>query len=260
VTPALAVRGVTRRYGALVAVDAVDFAVAPGEVHAVIGPNGAGKSTFLAMLAGETRPDAGSIRLDGADVTHLGAAARARRGIGRAFQTTAVVRDFTVLRNALLAAVAGRGRGFGMARAVMRDRRLLADAHALLARVGLTGEADRPAGALAHGQQRQLELAMALAGRPGVLLLDEPTAGTGPEESRAMVALLQAIRRGEIRLADGDDPVPPAMVLVEHDLDAVFALADRITVLAQGRVIACGPPDAVRSDPAVRRAYLGDDE
>ncbi|WP_374446345.1 ABC transporter ATP-binding protein [Stella sp.] len=256
-TALLSVTGLTRRYGALVAVDQVDFAVAAGEVHAVIGPNGAGKSSFLAMLSGEARPDAGTIRLAGEDITRMAAAARARRGIGRAFQTTAVLRDFTVRRNALLAAVAARGRGFGIGRAVDRDPELLADARTLLAHVGLDAAADRPAGTLAHGQQRRLELAMALAGSPRLLLLDEPTAGAGPEESRAMVALLQTIRRGEIRLGDGP---PPAMVLVEHDLDAVFALADRITVLAQGRVIACGPSDAVRRDRAVRQAYLGDDE
>lgn len=256
-TALLSVTGLTRRYGALVAVDQVDFMVAAGEVHAVIGPNGAGKSSFLAMLSGEGRPDAGTIHLGGEDVTRLAAAGRARRGIGRAFQTTSVLRDFTVLRNALLAAVAARGRGFSMGRAVERDPHLLADARALLDRVGLADAADRPAGELAHGQQRRLELAMALAGSPRLLLLDEPTAGAGPEESRAMVTLLQSIRRGEVRLGDGP---PPAMVLVEHDLDAVFALADRITVLAQGRVIACGPPDLVRTDHAVRRAYLGDDE
>ncbi|BBK37229.1 ABC transporter ATP-binding protein [Allostella sp. ATCC 35155] len=244
-----------RRYGALTAVDHVGLEVASGEVHAVIGPNGAGKSSLLALLSGEVQPDAGRIRFAGEDVTRLGPARRARRGIGRAFQTSAVLRDFSVLQNALLAAVAARGRAFQVTRAVERDPELLADARALLARVDLESEAGRPAGVLAHGQQRRLELAMALAGSPRLLLLDEPTAGAGAEEAQAMVALLQAIRSGQVRLGEG---APPAIVLVEHDLDAVFALADRITVMAQGRVIACGPPGAVRSDAAVRSAYLGD--
>lgn len=195
-----------RRYGALTAVDHVGLEVASGEVHAVIGPNGAGKSSLLALLSGEVQPDAGRIRFAGEDVTRLGPARRARRGIGRAFQTSAVLRDFSVLQNALLAAVAARGRAFQVTRAVERDPELLADARALLARVDLESEAGRPAGVLAHGQQRRLELAMALAGSPRLLLLDEPTAGAGAEEAQAMVALLQAIRSGQVRLGEGRRP------------------------------------------------------
>ncbi len=250
-SPLLSVRGLTKHYGALVAVDGVDFEVQPGEVHAVIGPNGAGKSTFVAMLAGETRPSAGSIAFDDVAVTHLPAAARARRGMARSFQITSIVGDCSVLENAVLAALAATGQGFGMAGRVMDDAALLDNARALLARVGLDHAHDhRIAADLAHGAQRQLELAMALAGRPRLLLLDEPTAGTGPEEARAMVDLLLSIKHG----ADA-----PAIILVEHDLEAIFALADRITVLALGRVIACEVPDIVRADAAVRAAYLGDD-
>ncbi|BBK42994.1 ABC transporter ATP-binding protein [Allostella vacuolata] len=250
-TPLLSVRGLVRRYGALVAVDHVEFTVLPGEVHAVIGPNGAGKSSFLALLAGEARPDAGEIEFAGTNITRLPAFARARLGIARAFQITAVIPDFPVLQNAVLAVLASVGRGFGMGRAAMHDPVLLDGARRLLARVGLAAQESRLAGDLAHGAQRQLELAMALAGRPRLLLLDEPIAGTGPEESRAMVALLQSIRQ-----APGERP---GIVLVEHDLEAVFALADRITVMAEGRVIACDVPDRIRADAAVRAAYLGDD-
>ena len=256
-TPLLAVRELTKRYGALVAVDHARFEVRPGEVHAVIGPNGAGKSTFVAMLAGEAHADAGVIEFDGLPITRLGAAARARRGIARSFQITSIVREFTVFENAVLAALAAAGRGFGMVRPVMADGALRETAQALLARVGLDPQKDRPAGDLAHGAQRQLELAMVLAGRPRLLLLDEPTAGTGPQEARAMIDLLRSIKQGAGEL--GARGEPPAIVLVEHDLEAVFALADRITVLALGRVIACGTPDIVRADAAVRAAYLGDE-
>ncbi|MGE0717400.1 MAG: ABC transporter ATP-binding protein [Alphaproteobacteria bacterium] len=250
--PILTARGIDRRFGALVAVDAVDLDLLPGEVHAVIGPNGAGKSTLLGILAGEVAPDRGEIALDGVAITRLPPWRRARLGIARSFQTTAIVNDMTVLENAALAVVAAEHGGIlGRGSAAMDDPAVAAGARQALDDVGLGGAAGTAAGTLAHGQQRQLELAMALVGRPRVLLLDEPTAGTGPEESRAMVHLLRGLKQ---RPGGG-----PAAVLVEHDLDAVFALADRITVMAQGRVIASGAPDAVRSDAAVRAAYLGDE-
>ncbi|MCC7274620.1 MAG: ABC transporter ATP-binding protein [Alphaproteobacteria bacterium] len=250
-TPRLRARGVSRRFGALVAVDGVELDVMSGEVHAVIGPNGAGKSTLLGILAGEVRPDAGEIFLDGQRVTGLDTARRARLGMARSFQVTAIVQDLTALQNAMLAVIAAeRGRIPGLGRPAMADPTLLAAAREALRAVGIEGAADVAAGSLAHGAQRQLELAMALVGRPRVLLLDEPTAGTGPDEGRAMIELLR-----RVKTTPGGGP---SMVLVEHDLDAVFALADRITVMAQGRVIACGPPEAVRTDPLVRAAYLGD--
>jgi branched-chain amino acid transport system ATP-binding protein len=246
--PLLEASGLVKRFGGLVAVDAVDLAVAPGEIHAVIGPNGAGKSTLIAQLAGELAPDAGAVRFAGADVTRLDAPSRARRGLARSFQVTSVFRGFTALENALLAVQAHAGHSFGCWRAARGERALVEPARAALAEVGLEGRADVQAAALAHGERRQLEIAMALATAPRMLLLDEPTAGMGAEESERMTALLARLKGRE------------TILLVEHDMDVVFALADRVTVLVYGRAIATGAPAAIRANPEVRAAYLGEDD
>jgi len=241
----LQVRGLTKRFGGLVATDTLDLDVDAGEVHAVIGPNGAGKTTLISQLAGALRPDAGRIRLAGEDVTGLSSHERVRRGFARSYQVTNVFRAFTALDNVALAVQAGDGSSFGFWRPVQRERHLFDRARELLSQVGLAARGDVPAGALAHGEQRQLEVALALATRPKLLLLDEPMAGMGPDESSRMVTLIEGLRD---RLT---------IVLIEHDMDAVFRLADRISVLVYGRVLATGTADAVRADADVRRAYLG---
>ena len=241
----LDVRGLTRRFGGLVATDRLELAVARDEVHAVIGPNGAGKTTLIAQLAGSLKPDAGSIVMDGADITGLSAHARVAHGIARSYQVTNVFRRFTALDNAVLAVQACAGSSFRFWRPARAERDLFDEAHALLARVGLQDRAQVAAGALAHGEQRQLEVALALASRPRLLLLDEPMAGMGPDESERMVALIHGLK-GSITI-----------VLVEHDMDAVFRLADRISVLVYGRVLATGTPAEIRANPDVRQAYLG---
>jgi len=243
----LSLRGLSKAYGALTVTDGVDLDVRPGEIHALIGPNGAGKTTLVAQIAGEVAPDAGAIRFAGADITALPVHRRARRGLARSFQITSVLTGFTALENVALAVMAARGRTLRFVRPARADREAQDAGAALLARVGLGGRAQRRAGDLSHGEKRALELAMALASTPRLLLLDEPMAGTGHEESAAMVGLLEQLR-GEA-----------AILLVEHDIDAVFRLADRISVLVAGRIIACGSADAVRADPQVRAAYLGDE-
>jgi len=229
------------------AVDGVDLDVAEGETLAVIGPNGAGKTTLIGQLSGVLRPDAGTIRFAGAEVTTLSAAARSHRGLARSFQITSIFRDFSALDNVALAVQAHAGHSFRFWRAARAEATLREPARAILAQVGLGPRADVIAGTLAHGEQRQLEIAMALATRPRLLLLDEPVAGMGPDESQRMVQLLRALRGRH------------TMVLVEHDMDVVFALADRISVLVYGRVIASGAPDAIRTNAEVRRAYLGEE-
>jgi branched-chain amino acid transport system ATP-binding protein len=246
--PLLETRALTKRFGGLVATGEVSLPVAPGEIHAVIGPNGAGKTTLIAQLAGELRPDAGTIHFAGGDVSRLGPVQRAALGIARSFQITSVFRDFTALDNVALAVQARTGHSFCFWQAAHRDPRLREPAQAVLREVGLAARADVMAAALSHGEKRALEIAMALATRPRLLLLDEPTAGMGAEESAAMVRLLAGLK-GRL-----------AIVLVEHDMDAVFALADRITVMVYGRVIASGAPEAIRGDVEVRRAYLGDED
>ena len=241
----LQVRGLTKRFGGLVATDALDLDVDAGEVHAVIGPNGAGKTTLISQLAGALKPDSGSIHLAGEDVTGLSAHVRVGRGIARSYQVTNVFRAFTGLDNVALAVQAGDGSSFGFWRPVQRERHLFDRARELLSQVGLEGRSDVPAGALAHGEQRQLEVALALATRPKLLLLDEPMAGMGPDESSRMVTLIEGLRDGL------------TIILIEHDMDAVFRLADRISVLVYGRVLATGTAEAVRADAEVRRAYLG---
>jgi branched-chain amino acid transport system ATP-binding protein len=222
--------------------------VQPGEIHAVIGPNGAGKTTLVAQLAGELHPDAGRIRFAGADVTRLSVHARSALGLARSFQVTSIFRDFPVLDNVALAVQAHAGHSFRFWRNAGAEPLLREPARAALAEVGLAGRADVLAADLAHGEQRQLEIAMALATRPRLLLLDEPMAGMGAEESQRMIAFLRGLKGRH------------TILLVEHDMDAVFALADRISVMVYGRLIATGSPADVRANPEVRQAYLGEDE
>jgi branched-chain amino acid transport system ATP-binding protein len=247
VEPLLETSGLTRRFGGLVAMSEVALGVAPGEIHAVIGPNGAGKTTLVATLAGELHPDAGTIRFAGHDISRLGTTRRAALGIARSFQITSIFREFSVVENVALAVQAHEGHSFRLWRPARTDPRLREPARAVLAELGLAERADMTAAALSHGEKRVLEIAMVLATRPRLLLLDEPMAGMGPAESDAMVRLLARLR-GRL-----------AIVLVEHDMDAVFRLADRITVMVYGRVVATGAPAAIRADPEVRRAYLGDE-
>ena len=245
--PLLAARGLRKRFGGLVATDGVDLEVTEGEALAIIGPNGAGKTTLIGQLSGDLRPDTGTIRFAGADVTALPAAARSHRGLARSFQITSIFRDFTALDNVALAVQAHAGHSFRFWRRARAERALREPARAVLERVGLGDRADIVAGTLAHGEQRQLEIAMALATRPRLLLLDEPVAGMGLDESQRMVGLLRALRGRH------------TIVLVEHDMDVVWALADRISVLVYGRVIATGPPETIRLNAEVRRAYLGEE-
>ncbi|MBM3558601.1 MAG: ABC transporter ATP-binding protein [Alphaproteobacteria bacterium] len=246
--PLLAVRGLMKSFGGLVATDDLWLEVAPGEIHAVIGPNGAGKTTLVNLLSGFARPDGGTITFDGRDITRLAAAQRARLGLARAFQITSIFRDMTAADNVALAVQARETHAFRFWRAAATDPVLRGPAAAALAHVGLDARADVLAGTLAHGEQRALEIAMALATEPRLLLLDEPMAGMGPDESQRMVALLRGLK-GHF-----------TMLLVEHDMDAVFALADRITVLVYGRAIASGTPDEIRANAEVREAYLGEGE
>jgi len=244
----LACEGLIKRFGGIAAVDGVTLELRGGEIHALIGPNGAGKTTLLDLLSGELRPDRGRILLDGIEITHLPPHRRARAGIARSFQITAVFASFSVRDHVMLALQARQRSSFRFFADAGREPGLSRRAWELLARVGLGDEPDCGVERLSHGRKRQLELAMALAGEPRLLLLDEPLAGMSAEEGRAVVELLAA-ERGRF-----------AMLLVEHDMDAVFRLADRITVLDRGRVIASGPPAVVRADPEVMRAYLGDEE
>ncbi len=248
--PLLEISGLSKAFGAVVASDAIDLAVPEGEVHAVIGPNGAGKTTLLNQLAGEIAPDAGRVRFLGEDITGLPAHARAARGLARSFQITSLFPRFSALDNVALAIQAQAGHSFRFWRPAAQEENLVGPARAALARVGLAERAGVSVGALSHGEQRQLEIAMALASQPRLLLLDEPTAGMGRQESKSMIALLAGLKdQGEVTI-----------LLIEHDMDAVFALADRITVLVYGRAIATGAPAAIRANPEVRRAYLGEQE
>jgi len=244
----LKARSLIKAFGGLMATDNLSLEVAPGEFHAVIGPNGAGKTTLVNLLSGLLKLDAGAITFAGRDITRLSAPARVKAGLVRSFQITSIFRDFTALENVMLPVQAQQGHSFRFWTPVSRDARLTAPALELLKRVGLGDRADVRAGNLAYGEQRQLEIAIALATGPSFLLLDEPMAGMGPEESQGLVEFLGALK-GRY-----------TMLLVEHDMDAVFALADRITVLVYGRVIATGTPDEIRNDPEVRVAYLGEEE
>jgi branched-chain amino acid transport system ATP-binding protein len=246
--PVLAIAALTKRFGGLVATDALSLEVEEGEVHAVIGPNGAGKTTLVAQVAGELRPDDGTIRFLGEDVTRLPPHLRSLKGLARSFQITSVFQEFTALDNVALAVQAQDGHSFRFWRAARSDPDLRDPAIALLDQVGLAERADVQAAHLAHGEKRALEIAMALAARPRLLLLDEPTAGMGPEDSARMVRFLTGLK-GTVTI-----------LLIEHDMDAVFALADRITVLVYGRAIATGAPAAIRDNRAVREAYLGEED
>jgi len=242
----LEVRGLTKAFGALRACDGIDFEVREGETHAVIGPNGAGKTTFISQLAGNLLPDSGSVRFAGSDVTRLPAPQRARMGLARSFQITSVYPDFTALDNVALAVQARSGRT-GFWKAARGDASLVEPAKQALQAVGLGERTHVFAANLSHGEQRQLEVAMALATEPRLLLLDEPMAGMGTEESQRMITLLSRLKQTK------------TIILVEHDMDAVFRLADRISVLVYGRVIATDTPERIRTNSEVRKAYLGED-
>jgi len=243
----LEVKGLTKTFGALRATDAVDLEVQEGETLAVIGPNGAGKTTLISQLAGNLRSDTGRIRFAGEDITSLSAPQRSRKGLARSFQITSVYPEFTALQNVALAVQAHSGHSFRFWREARSDPALIEPARRMLDDVGLSERTNVLAANLAHGEQRQLEVAMALATRPRLLLLDEPMAGMGIEESQRMIAFLATLKRRH------------TIVLVEHDMDAVFRLADRIAVLVYGRVIATDSPENIKMNEEVRRAYLGED-
>ncbi|WP_353147570.1 ABC transporter ATP-binding protein [Pollutimonas bauzanensis] len=244
----LSVRKLVKRYGGLTATDHFDFDVMPGETHAVIGPNGAGKSTLIAQLAGEIKPDSGQIFFNGEDITKERVETRALRGVARSYQITSIFPQFTALQNVMLTVQAHQGHSFRFWSPAQTQASLTGPAQEALERVGLAQHLHRPVSDMAHGEQRQLELAMVLAGKPRLLLLDEPMAGMSQTESMQMTELLLSLK-GQY-----------GIVLVEHDMDAVFKLADRITVLVYGRSIACGTAGEIRANPDVRNAYLGDDD
>ncbi|UIJ73568.1 ABC transporter ATP-binding protein [Aurantimonas sp. HBX-1] len=244
----LSVRGLSKRFGALPVSDDVSFDVQPGELHAIIGPNGAGKTSLINQLSGSLRNDAGTVHFAGEDITRLGVPQRVHKGMARSFQITSILDGFSVIENAASAVQARSGSSFRFFRSAAREVDLNEAAMAALARVGLADRADRRAGSLSHGEKRQLEIAIALATGARLLLLDEPLAGTGHEESTVLVSLMQELKATH------------TIVLVEHDMEAVFALADRVSVLVYGRLIATGSPAAIRSNPDVRAAYLGEEE
>ena len=244
--PLLRVKNLGRRFGGIVATDNLSLDVAKGELHAIIGPNGAGKTTLISQLTGQLLPNSGTIHFAGEDITRLPAWRRSALGLARSFQITSLLPDFTAADNVALAAQAHDGHSFHFWGNARKESHLRQAALAALDRVGLGNRAETVVSKLSHGEQRELELAVALATKPQLLLLDEPMAGLGATESARMVKLLRELRR-EVTI-----------VLVEHDMDAVFALADRITVLVYGRVIASDEPAAIRKHEEVKRAYLGD--
>jgi branched-chain amino acid transport system ATP-binding protein len=242
----LELKGLSKRFGGVIATDGVALDVKPGEVHALIGPNGAGKTTLVAQIAGDLASDGGTIVFDGADVTRTPQHQRVRAGLARSYQVTSIFGRLSVLDNLALAVQARSGSSFSFWRPVASEESLAAEARAIAAEIGLAGREDVAAAALSHGEQRALEVGLALATRPKLVLLDEPMAGMGPEESQRMIALIERVR------------AQVAVLLVEHDMDAVFRLADRISVLVSGRVIASGAPEAIRAHPEVKKAYLGE--
>ncbi len=244
--PVLEIRNLCKSFGALRATDDLSLELRPGEIHALIGPNGAGKSTLIAQIAGALKPDSGTIRFLGRDVTGLGVVARARLGLGRTFQISALAMEHTVLQNAVLGAIGAGGGAYRFFVPALGMPALVARAREALERVGLEDLAAMRTAELSHGQRRQLEMAVALTLKPRAFLLDEPMAGLGADGSRKLTEFLDGLRR--------EAPI----LLVEHDMDAVFALADRISVLVYGRIIATGSVDEIRAHPEVRRAYLGD--
>jgi branched-chain amino acid transport system ATP-binding protein len=244
----LQIDGLTKRFGGIVASDKILLDVPTGELHAIIGPNGAGKTTLIGQLTGEITPDEGRIRFAGLDITTLPVYRRSALGLARSFQITSLFRDVTALDNVALAVQAHAGHSFRFWRAARSEPELRGPARAALERVGLAARADAVVANMSHGEHRQIEIAMALATRPRLLLLDEPMAGMGPEESARMVGILRELKH-ELTI-----------LLIEHDMEAVFALADRITVLVYGRVIATGAPTEIRANAEVRQAYLGEQE
>jgi branched-chain amino acid transport system ATP-binding protein len=248
--PLLAARALTKRFGGLAASDGVSLGIVPGELHALIGPNGAGKTTLIAQLSGAMAPDSGTIEFAGRDITSASQSERVRMGLARSYQITTVFGSFSVLDNVALAVQARSGSSMSFWRPVARETALFEEAAAVIGRVGLSGRESLRAAHLAHGEQRALEVGIALATRPRVLLLDEPMAGMGPDESARLIALIRSLRESAPGLA---------VLLIEHDMDAVFRLADRISVLVSGRVVASGSPAEIRSHAEVRKAYLGEE-
>ena len=243
----LSLASLSKRFGGVVAVDRVTLAVAAGEVHALIGPNGAGKTTLVGLISGSLRPDAGEILFEEKNITRLGQHDRVRAGLARSYQITSIFRRFSVLDNLALAVQARSGSSFSFWKPLKKETALFDEARALASQVGLSGKIDLIAATLAHGEQRALEVGLALATKPRLVLLDEPMAGMGPEESNRMIELISRIR------------AQLAVLLVEHDMDAVFRLASRISVMVNGRVIATGSPQEIKSNDAVKKAYLGDE-
>ena len=243
----LSLRKLSKRFGGVVAVDDVDLDVAAGEIHALIGPNGAGKTTLIGLISGGIRYDSGEIRFLERPMTNLPAHDRVRAGVARSYQITSIFRRFTVLDNLALAVQARSGTSFSFWKPVAEETALFDEARSIAAQVGLAPKIDFLASSLAHGEQRALEVGLALATRPQLVLLDEPMAGMGPEESKRMIELIGRIRS------------QVTVLLVEHDMDAVFRLADRISVMVNGRLIASDSPEKIRMDPEVRKAYLGDE-
>ncbi|MFN3670738.1 MAG: ABC transporter ATP-binding protein [Bosea sp. (in: a-proteobacteria)] len=245
--PVLALIGLNKAFGALTVTDRVSLSVQPGELHALIGPNGAGKTTLVHQISGVLRPDSGQILFRGQDITALPSEKRARAGLARTFQITSTIPSLSVLENVALGVQARAAQPLALFRNAAKDEALNEPAWAAIAAVGLTERAHVLAGRLSHGEKRALEIAMALTLEPTVILLDEPLAGVGREEGERLIALLNSLK-GRY-----------SMLLVEHDMEAVFALADTVSVLVYGRVIASGDPATVRADPAVREAYLGEE-
>jgi len=245
--PHLRVETLVKRFGGVVAVDGVSLDLPRGELRALIGPNGAGKTTIVHLLSGALVPDAGRISFAGRDITRLAFHERVALGLARSYQVTSIFRRFSALDNVALAVQARTGSSLSFWRPLARERALFEEAREYLERVGLGARARTPAGSLAHGEQRQLELGLALATRPQLLVLDEPTAGMGPEEASRMIALLQELKGAA------------TILLIEHDMDAVFRLADRVSVMVNGGVIATGEPAEIRANAEVKRAYLGEE-
>ncbi|MHA1546578.1 MAG: ABC transporter ATP-binding protein [Alphaproteobacteria bacterium] len=244
-SPLLAAKGLTKNFGAVVACAGVDLDLASGEIHALIGPNGAGKTTLVGQLAGEVRPDRGQVLLDGTDITGLDPVARARAGIARSYQVSTLFDEFTAAQNVEVAIQGRQGRG-GLLRNTHKDRPLRDEALNYLGSVGAQEIGQTRVADLAHGQKRQVEIAMVLAMRPRIVLLDEPMAGLGRAETRAMVPLIADLGQRH------------GVLLIEHDMDVVFELANRVSVLVAGKIVASGAPDAVRADSEVRRVYLNE--
>jgi branched-chain amino acid transport system ATP-binding protein len=242
----LELKDVSKRFGGVVATDRVSLSVQAGEVHALIGPNGAGKTTLVNLISGGLEVDAGEVLFEDQSITHKKQNQRVLKGLARSYQITSLFRGMTVLDNLALAVQARSGSSFSFFRPVSREHSLFEEAKTIAAEMGLSERIHAVASTLAHGEQRALEVGLALATNPRLVLLDEPMAGMGPEESNRMVTLIQRVRRHA------------TVLLVEHDMDAVFRLADRLSVLVAGRILATGTPDAIRADPEVRKAYLGD--